>query len=196
MRHVTSPNICRSSCHLLSVLLETGVVKYADISDLVDNMISSFDFSGPSICVDSSNRFLSLIAPLRCKHDLGTTSEILERILRWLFLRWSPSKHICIWRNDVICLTVIGMLHDRLHTTRIAQLCPTVSVFQLIAVCLGIQLQAHKLAGIQNLGRLSHSHLESLRLQGMMNYLLLNDDPEAHSSLGPTTGLVPTQINY
>lgn len=99
MRHITSPNVCRASCHLLSVLLETGVVEYPDISDLVDNMISSFDFSGPSICVDSSNRFLSLIAPLRCKDDLGTTSEILERILRWLFIRWSPSKHSSIGRN-------------------------------------------------------------------------------------------------
>ena len=92
MRHVASPSICRASCHLLSTLLETGAVKYPDISDLVDNMISSFDFSGPAVCVDSSNRFLSLIAPLRFKFNLGSIPETLERILRWLFVRWSPSK--------------------------------------------------------------------------------------------------------
>lgn len=87
------------------------------------------------------------------------------------------------------------MLNDRHHTTRIAQLCPTVSIYQLIAVCLGIQSQVHKLAIIQNLGRVSQSHLESLRIQGMMNYLLLKDDPEAPSSLGPPIVLAPLQIN-
>lgn len=92
MRHVASPSICRASCHLLGVLLETGAVKYPDISDLVDNMMSSLDFSGPAVCFDSSNRFLSLVAPLRSRQNLGSISETLERILRWLFVRWSPSK--------------------------------------------------------------------------------------------------------
>ena len=87
------------------------------------------------------------------------------------------------------------MLHDRHHTARIAQLCPTVSIYQLIAVCLGMQLQVLKLSPIQNLGRVSQSHLESLRIQGMMDYLLLNDNREALSTLGLTDVLAPTQIN-
>ena len=95
MRYITSSLICRAACHLLRCLLETAIIGYLEINDVVDNMICSFDLSGPAVCVDSSTKLLSVIAPLRCKFNIGSITETLERILRWLFTRWSPSKSAC-----------------------------------------------------------------------------------------------------
>ena len=83
-------------------MLATGVAEYADMSDLIDDMVSSFDLNGPAICIDSSIRFLSIVAPLRCKVNIGSIPDTLERILRWVFIRWSPSKLICLVRRSLI----------------------------------------------------------------------------------------------
>ena len=87
------------------------------------------------------------------------------------------------------------MLHERHHTARIAHLCPTVSVFHLIAVCLGVPSQLHKSEVTQNLGRISQGHLESLRIQKLMQYLLHDDDCGADSDLRTINVLASLQIN-
>ena len=166
------------------------MVEYSDVNHLIGSMISSFDLNGPAVCVDSSNIFMSVIAPLRCSFNLGSMTETLERALRWLFTRWSPSRSRDASLEIISLINKVGMLHDRIHTGRIAQLCPTTSVVQLLCICLGLPSTKTKSRAAQHLGRVSQAHLASIRKRKLMRYLLLDtDEPD------PNLGSIPTKDN-
>lgn len=195
MRHITSSVICRAACHLLSTLLTAGMVEYSDVNHLIGSMISSFDLNGPTVCVDSSNIFLSVIAPLRCTFNLGSMTETLERTLGWLFTRWSPSRSRYTLLEIIDLISKPGMLHDRAHTGRIAQLCPTPSVVQLLSICLGLPLPKSKPGATQHLGRVSQAHLISIRKRKLMRYLLLDTDDQPDPDLVEIPTKATPQVN-
>ena len=91
-RQITSSGLCRAACHLMATILNRGLLYYSQIADVASNMISSMDLNGPAHAVDSSVSMLMTVASLRTRDNLRSAYETLERILRWLFVRWSPSK--------------------------------------------------------------------------------------------------------
>ena len=93
------------------VLLSLGVIKYADIADLVDGMIVSIDLNGPADCTDSACILWSILVLLRAKENPGLALETSDRVLRWLCTRWRPS--------EFSCNKAIDNLADRLNSKRI-----------------------------------------------------------------------------
>ena len=91
-RHVTSSATCRAACHLMAGLLSHGLLQYPQVKDLAEGMLSSVDLDGPADAVDSTVHFWAAVAALRATDNLGSAHETVERVLRWLFMRWSPSK--------------------------------------------------------------------------------------------------------
>ena len=76
----------------MAVSLDYGLVRYNDIADVADRMISSIDLNGPVDCVDSATTLLSILLILRSRENLGLVYETSEQVLRWLFHRWNPCK--------------------------------------------------------------------------------------------------------
>lgn len=76
----------------MAVLLNFELVRYDEIADIVDNVLSSAELNGPADCVDSACSLWSILVLLRGRENLGSVPESSESILRWICNRWSPSK--------------------------------------------------------------------------------------------------------
>lgn len=76
----------------MAVLLNFELVRYDEIADIVDNVLSSAELNGPSDCVDSACSLWSLLVLLRGRENLGSVFESSESILRWVCNRWSQGK--------------------------------------------------------------------------------------------------------
>ena len=89
-RHITSSSICRAACHLMTCFLESGLVQFADVTDLVEGMMRSVDLNGPAECDESAVALWTTLLVRRGRENLSSAHEISESVLRWLFNRWSP----------------------------------------------------------------------------------------------------------
>jgi len=67
-----------------------NLVEYAAIADVVDGIVTSVELSGPALLVDSSLSLWSLIVEYRQSENPSATHTTSERVLHWLFSRWSP----------------------------------------------------------------------------------------------------------
>ena len=76
----------------MATILNRGLLCYSQIADVASNIVSSISLNGPAHAVDSSISMLITVASLRTRDNLRSAHETLERILHWLFVRWSPSK--------------------------------------------------------------------------------------------------------
>ena len=91
-RSVTSSVACRAACHVMSVVLDRGLIEFPDITELVDGMVSSADVNGPAVFADSSVTLWSMFISLKERENHGMIHNIGDRVLRWLFTKWSPGR--------------------------------------------------------------------------------------------------------
>lgn len=87
-RHITSPSTCKASCHLLAVLLQTQIVSYGEVEDLVDSMLAAIELNGPVECDEAAANLWRVILRLKAHENVGSTSEVSSVVLSWLFKRW------------------------------------------------------------------------------------------------------------
>ena len=91
-RNVTSISTSQTACYVMTVLLHRGLVEFSDVVDVVDNMLSSVDLNGPAIFADSAVLLWCALVDLKARVNPSSIQDTSERILRWLFVRWSPCK--------------------------------------------------------------------------------------------------------
>ena len=91
-RSINSVANSRTSCYLLAVVLEKGLVKYTDIADLVDALLASVDLNGPAVNTESAVALWSAIITMKGRQKPGLAYDTSERVLRWLFIRWRPCR--------------------------------------------------------------------------------------------------------
>lgn len=76
----------------MAVVLDIGLVDSADISELVDGIVASADTNGPAVFADSSVTLWSIFISLKGRENHGMIHNIVERVFRWLFKKWSPGE--------------------------------------------------------------------------------------------------------
>ena len=76
----------------MSVILDTGLVQYREVADIVDTMLGSVDLNGPATFTESSAILWTILLNSKAKHNPGTIHDTSERVLHWLFVRWKPCK--------------------------------------------------------------------------------------------------------
>ena len=91
-RAVPSQYTSRVACHLLDLLLRLGLVPYSEVSPSLDAMLQSPELAGPALLCDSSVSFWISVLSIGATERHGSTEGYAERILRWLFKKWTPSK--------------------------------------------------------------------------------------------------------
>lgn len=89
-RQITFPGTCKAACHLCTVLLDTGVIEYREVIDLVDGIFTSPDLNGPAECDGAATQLWHVLLVLRGQENLSSVAAMSETILLWLFKRWSP----------------------------------------------------------------------------------------------------------
>lgn len=172
MRHTTASVTCRPACHLMASLLKNGLLKYPQVKDQAEGILSSVDSNGLVEAVDATLDFWATAATLRAADNLGSAQDTVERVLRWLFVRWSPSKSTLPGNGNPSKLN-LETLFDRQHTAQSAQFCPTSSILNLLLICLGRPVRVGESCQTPNLGRIGQASLKSLEARALIRYILL-----------------------
>ena len=75
---------------MCAVLLDTGIIEYGDVAELVDGMFTSPDLNGPAECDAAATQLWHVLLTLRGRENLSSFAALSGTILSWLFKRWSP----------------------------------------------------------------------------------------------------------
>ena len=158
------------------IVLGKALIKYTDVGDFVDSMLSSVDLNGPVDCMDSALGLWSVLLVSISKERTGSVYDRSEKVVRWLFNRWKPGNSLTFiytymtdWR--------LAKIQDRYHSSRLAQQCGTHCIFSLLAICLGFtEKPSPPIRSILHLDSIAQAHLKSLDEAEVVRYLVLEID--------------------
>lgn len=92
VRKITLPATSRASCFLLTLLLQFGLLKYADVVDSIDNMLSAVDVYGPNGCENATADFWRTVINLKIQENVGSLNATSNVVLTWLNKHWNVGR--------------------------------------------------------------------------------------------------------
>ncbi|KAH7384291.1 hypothetical protein DE146DRAFT_222027 [Phaeosphaeria sp. MPI-PUGE-AT-0046c] len=162
-RAATSMSIARAACHLMDILLKLQIVPFSAASDTVQSMLLSIELSGPAMITESSSSLLTTILQERVQENPTHFNVTSERILSWLFSKWTPS----LWS-------------ERTYSALNAHHCNAHDVLRILHACLDRPFVPVEPAPFLVLGPISQAKLRMSRYQELSQYLLLQDEKTDH----------------
>jgi ataxia telangiectasia mutated family protein len=160
-RAVTSLSSCRAACHLMDVLLKLDVVSFALVTASVQNMLFSIELSGPALLTDTSMAFMTTLIRERVRENPTSHDMTAERILNWLFGKWTPH----LWA-------------ERTSNSLNAHHCDARDILSLLHACLDRSFAPVRPATFQILGPIAQARLQTAAFAGLSTYLLLLEPQE------------------
>lgn len=100
-RSISSSVTCRAASLLLTVLLQKRLVDYGTVVDLGDAMAGYMELSGPAVLADASCSFWEAMLKTVVENSPGAFNSLCDRILDWLFTKWTPSKFVIDARTGI-----------------------------------------------------------------------------------------------
>lgn len=76
----------------MDVLLKLEIIAFPAVSDIIVSMLVSIEMTGPSLLTDSSSSLLTTIMRERLQENPTHANQTAERVISWLFSKWTPSK--------------------------------------------------------------------------------------------------------
>jgi ataxia telangiectasia mutated family protein len=76
----------------MDVLLNLHIVPFSVVSDNVQSMLLSIELSGPALLTETSSSLMATMMRERIHENPTHFNATSERILSWLFNKWTPSK--------------------------------------------------------------------------------------------------------
>ncbi|KAL5377435.1 hypothetical protein DPSP01_009773 [Paraphaeosphaeria sporulosa] len=160
-RAVTSLSSCRAACHLMDVLLKLDVVSFSTVTASVQNMLFSIELSGPALLTETSAAFMTTLIRERVKENPTSHDVTAERILNWLFGKWTPH----LWA-------------ERTSTSLNAHHCDARDILSLLHACLDRSVASVRPAVFQILGPIAQARLRIANFADLSAYLLLLEPQE------------------
>lgn len=77
---------------LLEAILEKDLLPYHIISGDVNSIITSADVNGPNVLSDTSLALMLRLFHIRNTRLPSASQSTCSHIIRWIFLKWNPSK--------------------------------------------------------------------------------------------------------
>jgi ataxia telangiectasia mutated family protein len=78
----------------MNVILKLKLVQYSSIVGVLENMLSSVDLHGPALFSDASAALWTTLIQLKASENPSSALGVSERVLQWLFNKWTPGKTI------------------------------------------------------------------------------------------------------
>ncbi|KAF2466182.1 uncharacterized protein BDR25DRAFT_345757 [Lindgomyces ingoldianus] len=160
-RVITSISSSRAACHLLNVLLRLEIVPYSAISDIAQSMLLSIELSGPALLTETSSSLLATIIQERTTENPTLFNQTAERILNWLFTKWTPS-----------------MFPERTYALLNAHHCDARDILRLLHSCLDRPFTPIDASPFMVLGPIAQAQIQTSQYKKLTHYLLLLDDQE------------------
>lgn len=82
----------RAACALLHSIVDADLLEHHELSEDVNLIITAADISGPAVLVDSSLVLMQSLLRLRNTMFPNASQATANHIIRWAFIKWSPSK--------------------------------------------------------------------------------------------------------
>lgn len=174
----------------MDVLLKLDVVSLSAVTASVQNMLFSIELSGPALLTETSAAFMTTLIRERVKENPTSHDMTAERILNWLFGKWSPRKHL---REGIgAWLTILTDLWaERTSTSLNAQHCDARDIISLLHACLDRSVAPVRPAAFQILGPIAQARLRVDNFADLSTYLLLLESRENFiRELEPVSGVV------
>ncbi|KUJ09924.1 phosphatidylinositol 3 [Mollisia scopiformis] len=157
VRSLTFSTTCRAASLQLHTLLAKERVKYHDIGEDVNSIITAADTNGPAVLCESSILFVIHLLHAKVTETPGSSLAISQHVIRWLFARWDPV--------------------DRAFAMRFAMHAQPIHIANLVRTCLGLPLLALDKISTMPSGPVAQAWQQHLHTQEVISYLLLLDDP-------------------
>ena len=104
LRSISLASACRAACVVLHSILEAGLIRYHDIADDINSIVTAADTSGPAVVIDSSLILMHHILHLR-NAALPSASQLTSNhIIRWAFSRWKPGMRAAPCLHELVDL--------------------------------------------------------------------------------------------
>ncbi|KAF2489805.1 hypothetical protein BU16DRAFT_566907 [Lophium mytilinum] len=158
-RTITSDSSSRAACHLMNVVLRLGLISYESISEVVERVLPSVELNGPALLTESSSSLWTTLLRGRTEGNPTLFNETSERILQWLYCKWTPS-----------------LFSERSYAEPNSLNCNSRDVLRLIAACLdrpSLPASGSSFAVLKPIGT-AWLHAQSCRK--LTDYLLLFDE--------------------
>lgn len=91
-RSIGLPGTSRAACVALHAMIGVDVLPYHSVSEDISGIVTSADVNGPGILCDSSIAFMLNILRIRNSRVPSASHSTCNHVIRWVFLRWNPSK--------------------------------------------------------------------------------------------------------
>ncbi|KAL1605036.1 Serine/threonine-protein kinase tel1 [Paraconiothyrium brasiliense] len=155
-RAITSLSSCRAACHLMDVLLKLDVVSFSTATTSVQSMLFSVELSGPAVLTETSAAFMTTVVRERVKENPTSHGMTAERILNWLFGKWTPH----LWA-------------ERTSTSLNAHHCDARDILSLLHACLDCSFAPVRASTFQMLGPIAQARRRTKNFADLSAYLLL-----------------------
>ncbi|KAI9882878.1 MAG: N-terminal acetyltransferase A complex catalytic subunit ard1 [Watsoniomyces obsoletus] len=156
---------CRAACHLMDAILSFRLVAYSSVVESVNSLIASTEVNGPAALTDSALPFWTILLHVRTLENPGACFGTSERILHWLFSKWSPAKS-----------------SDRVYVTRHALHARPDLILNVILACTGHNQTVPKDRPAISMGVVAQAWRRIDESKKLLSYLLLLPEADDNSS--------------
>ncbi|KAF4454991.1 hypothetical protein F53441_2552 [Fusarium austroafricanum] len=171
-RSASLPGTSRAASVLLHEILEAGVLPYHTISQDINNMVTTADVSGPSVLCDASISLMFHVLHLRNAKIPSASQSTCHHIIRWIFLRWNPSKSL-LSKSE---LTVNKLIDESAFASYHSQHVQPIQLVNLIRACCGTTaLELNSNAAAPG-GPLTETWSSFKEFESFTRYILLTKD--------------------
>ncbi|KAL5329330.1 hypothetical protein ACEPPN_002841 [Leptodophora sp. 'Broadleaf-Isolate-01'] len=156
VRSLTFSATCRAAALELHAIIARGLVRYHEIGEDVDAIVTAADISGPVVLCDSSMFLMVDLLHARVTEVPGASLTTAQHVIRWLFARWNPD--------------------DGNFAARYSIHVQPQQVMMLIRACLGLPRVSLPITTTMPCGQLAQAWQHHINTQEVVRYLLLLAD--------------------
>lgn len=180
----------------MDVTLRMGLVDFQAIAEIVDSMISSADLHGPAILSESSCSLWLTVFDVRNSESPHGSHVTIDRMLRWLFSRWTPSE--CKrQRSSTVTMSALigssGNFYERAHATQKSHHYDAWDIIRMLSISADRSPPPHVGIPFSYLGPLALATLRAKQCPQLLDYLLLTP-PEKDFLVAPRVVVGSTSV--
>jgi hypothetical protein len=82
-------------------MLAAGLIKYHEVGEDVNVMITAADVSGPVALCDSAISLMMHLLHVRVTEVPGASLLVCQHVIRWLFARWNPGMYLVMFMLEL-----------------------------------------------------------------------------------------------
>lgn len=93
VRQLSVQATARAACLLVHRMIEAETLPYNSVSEDINSIVTTADVNGPGILCDTSVSLMFHLFHLRNARLPSASQATCNHIIRWIFLKWNPSKY-------------------------------------------------------------------------------------------------------